>query len=205
LTINPVASTVLIIFFLVLSVLLVALLAVLVSVLLRLNARVEEMTTRVDPLLTRAESLLTETNQRLSTIGEKAETILTQGEAVAHTVHDKVDRTTTAVTRAINAPLISVNSVAAGLSAGWSAFSALQTRRRHSRQAETVRREPAIATETLRETKVLPTVAPESEGVREEAGARNHTRSYTDTSRGRQSGRTEEPLVEARITAGSRS
>ncbi|HVK06236.1 MAG TPA: DUF948 domain-containing protein [Armatimonadaceae bacterium] len=130
---NPVASTVVVAFFLVLSVILVGLLAALIIIMARLNAKLEEVTTRVDPLLNRVETLMVEANDRLNTIGDKAEVILTQGEAVATTVHDRVDRTATAVTRTVNAPLIGINSIAAGLSAGWEAFTHSSRRRADSR------------------------------------------------------------------------
>jgi len=59
-------------------------------------------------------------------IGGKAEMILTQGEEVATVVHERVDRTTAVMQRTINAPLIGVNSLAAGMTRAWATFAALQ-------------------------------------------------------------------------------
>jgi len=66
--------------------------------------------------------------ERVDTIGEKAEHILTQGEEMAESVHEKVDRTATTVQRTINAPIIKANSWAAALRHGFSTFARLQSK-----------------------------------------------------------------------------
>jgi uncharacterized protein YoxC len=124
---NPVASTVMVIFFILLSTILVGALVAITVVLYRLNAKLEEVTLKVDPLLSRTEDLLTVANEKLTTIGGKAEVILTQTEAVTTGVQAKVEKTATAVQRTIHAPIIGANSLAAGLLQGFATFTRLQS------------------------------------------------------------------------------
>jgi uncharacterized protein YoxC len=126
---NPAASAVLVIFYLVLSLVVIALLLVLVMALVKLNAKLEALESRLNPMLDKAEEILTVTSDKVSTIGDRTEEILSQGEAITETVHDRVDRTSIAVQRTIHAPLIGLNSLAAGLTRGLHTFSRLQQER----------------------------------------------------------------------------
>lgn len=127
---NAAASTVLVISYLVASVVLIVLLGALIYLLARTNQLLNQIASRVDPTLEKADEVLAVVADRVSVIGERTEGLLTQGEAVVETVHDRVDRTTSAVQRTINAPLIGVNSLAAGLSRGLHTFSRLQEQQR---------------------------------------------------------------------------
>jgi uncharacterized protein YoxC len=142
---NPVASTVLVIFYLVTSVALVAILGFFVYALAKLNAKLESLESRIDPLLVKTEEILTLTNDKIVTFGERTEGILTHGEAVAEEVHDKVERTATTVQRTINAPIIGLNSVAAGLVRGLYTFSHLQKRQKDKIE-EPLSSEPMVIT-----------------------------------------------------------
>lgn len=123
---NPVSSGILVFFFVFISIALTLLLAGMAFLLLKMNRTLEEYRVRVDPLLDKADHMLSLTTEKVNSIGGKAEVILAQAEEVTGTVHEKVDRTTQAVQRTIHAPIIGINSVAAGLTRGWNTFSRLQ-------------------------------------------------------------------------------
>jgi len=125
---NPVSSTVLTVFYILSALVLTISLAVIAFLLVRLNTRLEELSQKVEPLLVKTEHVLSVADEKLTTIGGKAEVILSQGEEVAASVHDRVERTAAVVHRTVNTPLIQVNSVAAGLARGWNTFRNLQTR-----------------------------------------------------------------------------
>jgi hypothetical protein len=118
-----------VVFYIILAIVVVVLIGFLAWLLTKLNALLEEYRAKIDPLLEKADRVLTVTGDRVNSIGEKAETILTQGEEVATSVHTKVDRTAAVVQRTINAPLIGVNSLAAGITQAWGTFARLQNRR----------------------------------------------------------------------------
>lgn len=128
LQLNAAASTAIVISYVIFSLVLTVILAGIVVALTRLNAKLNEITTRVEPLLEKTESILALTNEKIATVGESTENILRQGEAAATTVNDKVGQTAVTVQRTVNAPIISLNSIAAGLSEGFSTFTRLQTR-----------------------------------------------------------------------------
>ena len=130
---NPVASTVLVIFYVVTSVSLVAVFGFLLHALNKLNAKLESLEAKVDPLLVKAEEILTLANAKIVTLGERTEGILTHGEALAEEVHEKIDRTASGVQRTVNAPIIGLNSVAAGLMQGLQTFRLLQRRQATSK------------------------------------------------------------------------
>lgn len=136
---GPAASTFLVAFYLLASLALLILIGAVAYALFKLNALLEEYRRKIDPLLAKADAVLTVTNDKVNTLGEKAEDLLSQGEAVAETVHERVDRTTLAVQRTVNAPLIGVNSVAAGVTRAWATFSRLQQSPERVRAAEAVR------------------------------------------------------------------
>lgn len=123
---NPVSSTILVGTFLLLSLGTFVVFLLLALGLNRLNTKLEELTARVDPLLAKTDQILTVTNDKITSLGDKAEGILAQGEEVAENVHHKVDRTATAVQRTIHAPIIGINSLAAGVTRGVETFGQLQ-------------------------------------------------------------------------------
>jgi hypothetical protein len=125
---NPWASSVLVIFYIVVALVLVILVGALVLLIIKMNALLEEYRAKIDPLLEKADRVLTVTGDKVNSIGGKAETILTQGEEVANSVHERVDRTAAVVQRTINAPLIGINSLAAGMTRAWETFGRLQNR-----------------------------------------------------------------------------
>lgn len=123
---NPAASWLLVIGYVVCAVTTTVLLGGLVYALSKLTAKLEELIAKADPLLAKADAALTVTNEKITSIGDRAEGILAQGEETAESVHHKVDRTATAVQRTIHAPIIGLNSLAAGVSRGVRTFSRLQ-------------------------------------------------------------------------------
>jgi hypothetical protein len=124
---NPWASSVLVIFYIVLAIILLCLVGFLAWCISKMNALLEEYRAKIDPLLEKADRVLTVTGDKVNSIGGKAETILTQGEEVATSVHERVDRTAAVVQRTVNAPLIGINSLAAGMTRAWETFARLQS------------------------------------------------------------------------------
>lgn len=123
---NPVASWFLVIGFIVFALVTAGALVGLALALRTLNTKLEDLIGRAEPLLIKADDLLTLTNTKLASIGDKAEGILAQGEETAENVHHRVDKTATAVQRTIHAPIIGLNSLAAGISRGVATFGNLQ-------------------------------------------------------------------------------
>jgi uncharacterized protein YoxC len=123
---NPVASAFLVAGYLVTSLLMAGAFLVIALGLGRLNAKLDDLIAKLDPVLSKTDQILSTTNDKLASIGDKAEEILVQGEGVAETVHSKVDKTATAVQRTIHAPIIGLNSFAAGVSRGVETFGRLQ-------------------------------------------------------------------------------
>lgn len=125
-TLNGTASTVLVIGFIVLSLVTAVALAGLAFGLTKISSLLEQLTTQAEPVLGKTEEILTVVSDKVASIGDRAEGILAQGEEAAESVHDKVDKTATAVQRTVHAPIIGLNSLAAGLSEGIKAFGTLQ-------------------------------------------------------------------------------
>lgn len=125
---NPVASTIITLFAILSMLVFIGAMAGIALALNKVNAKLEELTVKIDPLLTKADQILTVTNEKITSIGDKTEGILQQGEEVAETVHEKVDRTATSVQRVVHAPIIRLNSLAAGLTRGMETFGRLQQR-----------------------------------------------------------------------------
>jgi hypothetical protein len=123
---GPVASTFLVVFYMVAALVLIVLTAVVAYLLFRLNTVLNEYQAKIDPLLAKADRLLDTTEERVSILGEQAEEVLVQGEALAQTVHDTVDRTATVVTHTVNAPRIQTNALKAGVQSAWATFRTLQ-------------------------------------------------------------------------------
>lgn len=123
---NGVAAAFLVIGYLLLSAVTVGAFVGIAMALNKLNAKLEELTIKVEPLLAKADQILSVTNEKVAAIGDRAEGILAQGEGVAEDVHTKVDKTATAVQRTIHAPIINLNSLAAGVTRGVETFGRLQ-------------------------------------------------------------------------------
>jgi hypothetical protein len=119
---NPVASNIVIFWYLGLSLLLTGAVVVLTVVLHKLNARLEALTSQVEPLLLKTEATLSLANEKLATIGSTTESLLAHGDAVAATVEAKTETTTRLVQRTIHAPFISLNALLAGVAAGTQAM-----------------------------------------------------------------------------------
>ncbi|MES2463808.1 MAG: hypothetical protein V4671_24835 [Armatimonadota bacterium] len=130
---NPVASTVLVVFYLVTSLTLVVVLGIFLYSIVKLNAKLESLEQKIDPLLHQAEEFLTVTSAQVTSLGERTEGILTHGEAVAEDVHEKIDKTTSTVQNTINAPIIGLNSVLAGLTHGVQTFTILQRQKKRNK------------------------------------------------------------------------
>jgi hypothetical protein len=94
----------------------------------KLHSMLEKYEARINPVIDKADQVLTLIGEKVDTIGGKAESILTQGEEMAESVHEKVDRTATTVQRTINAPIIKANSLAAAFTQGLATFARLQQR-----------------------------------------------------------------------------
>lgn len=124
--VNTFAFWVLVIGYVLCAVITTLLLGALVYALSKLTAKLEELLAKAEPLLVKADEALTVANEKITAIGDKTEGILAQGEETAESVHHKVDRTATAVQRTIHAPIIGLNSFAAGVSRGVQTFSRLQ-------------------------------------------------------------------------------
>lgn len=123
--INGAASAVIVVWFVLSSLVLVALLALVALTLIKLQARLDTVTERVEPLLLKTDALLTAADERLRTVGAKAETLLTTGETLAVTVQERVEQTSGAVQRTVNAPLIQANAVASGFTRAWQTWGSL--------------------------------------------------------------------------------
>jgi uncharacterized protein YoxC len=139
---NPVASAFLVAGYLVTSLLMAGAFLVIALGLGRLNAKLDDLIAKLDPVLSKTDQILSTTNDKLASIGDKAEEILVQGEGVAETVHSKVDKTATAVQRTIHAPIIGLNSFAAGVSGASKRSAAFK--RRAARRREVRRRRMRI-------------------------------------------------------------
>ncbi len=128
--INGVASSILVGWFIVLSFVVLGVLGTMAFVLWKLNIKIEQMTPKIEPLLGKVDLALTIANDQLSAIGDRTEFIVAQGEEVAASVHNKVDKTATAVQRTVQAPIVTLNSFAAGVLRGLETFANLQQSRR---------------------------------------------------------------------------
>ena len=123
---DPVASTVIVVFSMI-GMLITSFAGIcLWLVVRRLTVLVESYQAKIDPVLDKADVLLAMATEKLSSIGGKTEAVLAQTEAMTANVHDKVDKTATIVQRTVNAPIIGINSVWAGVSRGVKTFGTLQ-------------------------------------------------------------------------------
>jgi len=77
---------------------------------------------KLDPVVAKATDTI-ETVQRITAnVGEKADTILSKGEMLTDKVTVKVEETSEIVQKAVTGPLITVSSVIAGISKGFSVY-----------------------------------------------------------------------------------
>lgn len=125
---SPIASTALVVFYILGSLTLTVVLGGIAFLLYKVNHLLEEYRTKIDPALDKVNQVLEITARRVDSIGGKAERILMQGEEITENVHHRVERTASSVQRTVNAPLIGVNSLAAGLGRGLATFARLQNR-----------------------------------------------------------------------------
>lgn len=129
-TLNPVASSILVFWYFGLSLILTVVVIGLAIGLQRLNARLELLTGQLDPILQKADQALSLANEKLTTIGGTTESILAHGEAVAATVEAKTETTSKLIQKTIHAPFVGVNALLAGMAIGVRTFGMLQSRRK---------------------------------------------------------------------------
>lgn len=123
---HPVTSTILIILVIVQALVLTVVFGLIGFGFKKLSDKIEQLTPKIEPVLDKVDQALATTNDKLTTIGDKTEGIIAQGEEVAGNVHDKVDKTATVVQKTVHAPIIALNSFAAGVSRGVETFGKLQ-------------------------------------------------------------------------------
>lgn len=128
---NAVASSILVGWFVVLSLVVIGSLGGMAFVLWKINAKIEQLTPKFEPLLDKVDQALTTVNEKFNVIGDRVENIVAQGEEVALGVHNKVDRTATVVQRTVHAPIVTLNSLAVGVSRGLETFTNLQQKRKN--------------------------------------------------------------------------
>jgi len=129
---HPIANWILVFFFVFSSFISSIALLALLFALRKLITKIEELTPKVNPIIDKVDQALTTANNKLTSLGDKAEHIIMQGEEVADNIHQKVDRTATVVQRTVHAPIITLNSLAAGFSRGVITFGQLQRREESS-------------------------------------------------------------------------
>lgn len=132
---DPFTSGFLIVFYVIASLVLVGLVGFAAWAIWKLHTLLEKYEARINPVIDKADQVLNLISEKVDTIGGKAESILTQGEEMAESVHEKVDRTATTVQRTINAPIIKANSWAAALKQGFSTFTRLQLKQESGRHS----------------------------------------------------------------------
>jgi uncharacterized protein YoxC len=148
---SELASFIIVGFYVVASLVLIGLVAFAAWAVWKLHNMLEKYEARITPVIEKADQVLTLIGEKVDTIGGKAESILSQGEEMAESVHEKVDRTATSVQRTINAPIIKANSWAAALTQGFSTFTRLQMKEGHRFNGRRSRYEMELA-ETPEET-----------------------------------------------------
>jgi predicted PurR-regulated permease PerM len=119
---SPIASTFLIVGYVVFSLLTLGSLAGLAWGVFRLNGELEKLNAKADPLLGKTDEILGLVSEKVMTVGTSAEHILLQSEAMTGNLTQKVDQTASAVQKTIYAPLISLNALLAGVQHGATVF-----------------------------------------------------------------------------------
>lgn len=142
-TLNSVASNLMIAWYLGFSLILTLVVIGLTVLLHRLNARLEALSAQVEPLLQKTEATLNLANEKLAAIGSTTESLLAHGDAVAATVEARTETTTRLVQKTIHTPLVNLNALVAGVLAG---TKALGTRPR-SRVLQSTKSQPTVLEE----------------------------------------------------------
>ncbi len=116
------ATTALFIFVGIFALITVALMGVMAFALSKLVKLLDTLADKLDPVVAKATDTI-ETVQRITAnVGEKADTILSKGETLTDKVTVKVEETSEIVQKAVTGPLITVSSVIAGISKGFSVY-----------------------------------------------------------------------------------
>jgi|GEM_PF-5653511 hypothetical protein len=123
---SPLASTILISFFLLSTVILLALIAGIGLLVWKLNHVLERYEERIGPVLDRVDNALLLVTEKTESIGEKTEVLLEQTVETAGSVHQRIDKTAHAIQQTIHAPIININSVATAFAEGFATFRSLQ-------------------------------------------------------------------------------
>ena len=119
---SPIASTFLIVGYIVFSLLTLGALSGLAWGVFRLNTELEKLNAKADPLLGKTDEILGLVSEKVTTIGASAENILVQGEAMTGSLSAKVDETASAVQKTVHAPLIGLNALIVGVQHGARVF-----------------------------------------------------------------------------------
>jgi hypothetical protein len=127
-TLNPVASNLMIAWYLGLSLILTLAIIGMTVLLYQLNTKLESLTAQVEPLLGKADQTLALANEKLASIGSTTESLLAHGEAVAATVEAKTETTARMVQKTVYTPFVGVNALLAGVVAGARALGGRQRR-----------------------------------------------------------------------------
>jgi hypothetical protein len=123
---NPIASGILVAFCILVLLGSLVLNALLLLALRKSNDFLEAYQSRVEQVLTKVDGILVIAEEKLVTIGGQTEAILEQGEELTTNVNERVEKTSVVLQRTVNAPLIGINSVWAGLTRGVKTFGSLQ-------------------------------------------------------------------------------
>jgi predicted PurR-regulated permease PerM len=119
---SPLATTFLVVGYVVFSLLTLGALGALAWGVFRLNAELEKLNAKADPLLGKTDEILGLVSEKITTIGASAESILVQGEAMTGNLTAKVDQTASAVQKTVHAPLIGLNALLSGVQHGATVF-----------------------------------------------------------------------------------
>jgi predicted PurR-regulated permease PerM len=134
---SPIATTFLVVGYVVFSLLTLGALGALAWGVFRLNTELEKLHAKADPLLGKTDEILGLVSEKVTTIGTSAENILLQSEAMTGNLTAKVDQTASAVQKTVHAPLISINALLAGVQHGATVFrqgSKQRNKRREQKQ-----------------------------------------------------------------------
>jgi hypothetical protein len=137
---TPIASTFLIVGYIVFSLLTLGVLVGLTWGVFRLNRELEKLNAKADPLLGKTDEILGLVSEKVMTLGASAESILIQSEAMTGNVSARVDQTASAVQKTVHAPLISINAFLAGVQHGANVF-----RQGGKKERKNILRAPRIA------------------------------------------------------------
>lgn len=132
-TINPIASSILVIWYLALSLILVGAIIALTLALTRLNRQLTELNAKIDPLLSKADTLLSTTADQLQSIGDSTESIVAQGDNIVGVIEERTAQTASFVQKTVHQPFIGLNALIAGIGSGMLTFVQRSTTRSHTK------------------------------------------------------------------------